>query len=238
MISLVAFLGNFGREYAGTRHNVAWLFEESLPFSSRLSWQNKFKGQFASVDGTQFIEWAENILEEETAENISQTENATQMEANQQTADSDAKPKKNLKAAEKIYFLKPETYMNLSGESIGELAHFFKIKPEEILVVHDELELKPGTISFKWSGGLGGHNGLRSTKATLGTADFWRLRFGIGRPNHPDVACYVLSRFSEDELITLDIAFSKAAKLLAKALTATKPERLLKEWGKVLIDNV
>lgn len=243
MISLVAFLGNYGSEYAGTRHNVAWLFEESLPFSSRLSWQNKFKGKFASVDGAQFIEWAENILAEETAtaENVPQAGNAPQAknfslaEASQQAADTDAKPKKNLKAAEKIYFLKPETYMNLSGESIGELAHFFKIKPEEILVVHDELELKPGTISFKWSGGLGGHNGLRSTKATIGTADFWRLRFGIGRPNHPDVAGYVLSRFSEDERITLDIAFSKAAKLLAKALTSSKPDRLIKEWGKVLI---
>ena len=95
--------------------------------------------------------------------------------------------------------------MNLSGEAIADAAAFFKVKGEEILVVHDELELPVGTASLKWSGGLGGHNGLRSAKASLGTADFWRLRFGIGRPDHPDVAAYVLSDFTSDERITLVI---------------------------------
>lgn len=220
MISLVAFLGNYGREYESTRHNVAWLFEESLPFSNKLNWQSKFKGQYATVDGTQFAEWADEIFTAEKQASLT----PQQLE---EAASAPPAPKKILKTAEKIYFLKPETYMNLSGESIGALAQFFKIKPEEILVVHDELELPPGTYSFKWSGGLGGHNGLRSTKAVLGTPDFWRLRFGIGRPNHPDVANYVLSKFTEDERITLSLVFNKAAILLAHILTHTKPDKLL-----------
>ena len=106
--------------------------------------------------------------------------------------------------------------MNLSGDSIGEIAHFYKIKPEEILVIHDELELPVGTMSLKWSGGLGGHNGLRSTKSNLGTQDFWRLRFGIGRPNHDDISGYVLSDFTKDERIILSQIFVIGEELINK----------------------
>ncbi|MCR4790606.1 MAG: aminoacyl-tRNA hydrolase [Treponemataceae bacterium] len=187
MIKLIAFLGNYGKQYSGNRHNTAWLFAESLSIYPSLNWQSKFKGQYA----------AEN---------------------NQGSY---------------IYYLKPETYMNLSGDSIIELAHFYKIKPEEILVVHDELELPLGAMSLKWSGGLGGHNGLRSTKANLGTADFWRLRFGIGRPEHPDIAGYVLSDFSKAEREVLDKIFIKGQELLDK-LKNTSPDKLLDEYKKVL----
>ena len=131
----------------------------------------------------------------------------------------------------KLFLLKPQTYMNLSGDSIGQLARFYKIKPEEVLVVHDELELPPGTVSLKNGGGLGGHNGLRSTKAVLGTADFWRLRFGIGRPEHKDVAGYVLSDFTSDEKIILSQIFPSAATLLEKVLSGD-PVKLLPEWNK------
>lgn len=162
------------------------------------------------------------------------TEIATWAEAFLQSIETKITPPQATRC-EKIYFLKPETYMNASGDSVSALAAFFKIEPHEILVVHDELELIPGTISLKWSGGLGGHNGLRSMKSSFGTADFWRLRFGIGRPNHPDVAGYVLSRFTEDERITLDISFKKATELFALLLTESKPEKLLKEWAKVKI---
>ncbi|MBO6099930.1 MAG: peptidyl-tRNA hydrolase, partial [Spirochaetaceae bacterium] len=123
------------------------------------------------------------------------------------------------------------TYMNLSGESIGALASFFKIKPEEVLVIHDELELSPGTVSLKWSGGLGGHNGLRSTKAVLGTADFWRIRIGIGRPDHSDIAGYVLSPFSSDERIILDQIFPQLSSLLVQTL-CTNPDTLINDWSK------
>ena len=131
----------------------------------------------------------------------------------------------------KIQLLKPHTFMNLSGESIAEAASFYKIKPECILVVHDELELPAGTFALKWSGGLGGHNGLRSAKACLGTADFWRLRFGIGRPPHDDVALWVLSDFSKDELPAMDAAFQGAAGLF-EALLNEDPKKLLPEWKK------
>lgn len=131
----------------------------------------------------------------------------------------------------KIQLLKPHTFMNLSGESIAEAASFYKIKPERILVVHDELELPAGTFGLKWAGGLGGHNGLRSAKACLGTADFWRLRFGIGRPPHDDVALWVLSDFSKDELSAMNAAFQAAAELF-DALLTQEPEKLLSEWKK------
>ncbi len=174
MISLAVFLGNYGRQYAGNRHNAAWLFADCLsspPFAADLSWQRKFKGQYASLDSTVVAGKAQTILSPAVSPNVSA---------------------KDLPS--RFYFLKPETYMNLSGESIGEIARFYRIPPEEILLIHDELELPPGTVSLKWSGGLGGHNGLRSTKAVLGTADFWRLRIGIGRPSHGDVAGYVRGR--------------------------------------------
>ena len=133
-----------------------------------------------------------------------------------------------------IYFLKPMTYMNLSGESIIEAANFYKITAEEILVVHDELELPFGFVSLKWSGGLGGHNGLRSTKNVLGTADFWRIRFGIGRPSNDriSIADYVLSRFSSDEEERLMDVFAQSALLFVRLLLSPEPQRLLQAWGK------
>ena len=124
--------------------------------------------------------------------------------------------------------------MNLSGESVGELAHFYKIQPHEILVVHDELELPMGTVSLKWSGGLGGHNGLRSMKATFGTADFWRLRFGLTKPVNRDIADYVLSNFTADEQIILAREFSQTNEMFAKFLLSTdeNQKRILQAWTK------
>ena len=124
--------------------------------------------------------------------------------------------------------------MNLSGDSIIEVANFYKIQPSEIMVVHDELELAPGFVSLKWSGGLGGHNGLRSTKAVLGTPDFWRLRFGIGRPDNPNisVADYVLSRFPQDQQEQMQNVFSQTNLLLVKLLLSKDPNNLLQPWSK------
>jgi PTH1 family peptidyl-tRNA hydrolase len=131
----------------------------------------------------------------------------------------------------RIHFLMPETYMNLSGESVCTAALFFRIPPERILLVHDELELPLGTAALKFSGGLGGHNGLRSVKAGFGTADFWRLRIGIGRPNHDDISGWVLSDFSRDEAPVLEQVLEASAAALVKAL-AEGPEALLPEWHK------
>lgn len=157
MIRLCAFLGNYGQEYHSHRHNVAWLFLDSMKIAGDLQWSLKFKGRIATAE----------------------------------------------LGPEKVYFLKPYTYMNLSGESVIEAARFYRCEPEEILVVHDELEMQFGAFGYKFSGGLGGHNGLRSLEQHLGTRDFWRLRFGIGRPDHDDVAGYVLSPFSKEQSVVL-----------------------------------
>jgi len=133
----------------------------------------------------------------------------------------------------RVHFIKPQTFMNLSGESIYQAASFFKIKPDAILVVHDELELPLGVVSLKFSGGLGGHNGLRSMKASLGSADFWRIRIGIGRPV-PDserVIDWVLSDFDAREKAILDKVLDAAAELLLNVL-AGNPEDFLPEWAK------
>lgn len=190
MISLIVFLGNYGSNYAGNRHNVAWIFANNLSFASSLSWQKKFRGQYASYrfsggpDGSR-----------------------------------------------QVHFLKPETYMNLSGESVQDAMCFFKLTPEEVLIIHDEIELPPGTLSLKWSGGLGGHNGLRSIKTSLNTPDFWRLRFGIGRPAHADVASYVLSDFTEDERSVLALMQQPAEGLLETVLSEG-PKTCLPAWAK------
>jgi PTH1 family peptidyl-tRNA hydrolase len=85
-------------------------------------------------------------------------------------------------AGQTIWLLEPQTFMNVSGKSVAALARFYKIQPEEILVVHDELDVVPGQAKLKFGGGHGGHNGLRDIHAQLGTAGYWRLRIGIGHP--------------------------------------------------------
>jgi PTH1 family peptidyl-tRNA hydrolase len=105
---------------------------------------------------------------------------------------------------EQIVFLKPQTYMNLSGESVQACQTFFKVKLEDILVLHDELDLPYGQVVLKKGGGLAGHNGLKSLAKHLSSKDYKRLRLGIGRPKHGDVSHFVLSRFSDDEQIDLE----------------------------------
>ena len=101
---------------------------------------------------------------------------------------------------DKVILLKPQTYMNESGRSVGAAAKFYKIPPKNIIVLHDELDIKAGEIRMKCGGGNAGHNGLKSMQAHLGTADFWRIRMGIGRPeNKNQVSNYVLSDFAKAE---------------------------------------
>lgn len=109
----------------------------------------------------------------------------------------------------RVTFLKPQTFMNLSGESVQPLAAFYKIAPAEILVVHDELDIPFGQVHFKMGGGLAGHNGLKSIAATLGTDNFARMRIGIGRPVHGTVSDWVLSPFGKDEQIHLSLLLEK-----------------------------
>jgi len=149
-----------------------------------------------------------------------------------------------------FHFLKPQTFMNLSGESAQAAASFYKIKLEEIIVIHDEIELPFGTLSLKFSGGLGGHNGLRSMKTVFGSADFWRLRIGIGRPDNrqpgkggnpesslaANIADWVLNDFTPDETQALVPVLNTGAELLTKALAAD-PQSLLPEWAKYRVQS-
>lgn len=94
-----------------------------------------------------------------------------------------------------LWLLEPQTFMNASGKSVAALARFYKIRPEEILVVHDELDFSPGQIKLKRGGSHGGHNGLRDIHAQLGSSDYWRLRIGIGHPGiKAEVVHWVLGR--------------------------------------------
>jgi len=161
-------LGNPGKKYEATRHNIAWQILDFLQVSKDLSWENKFKGQYASC----------------IANGI------------------------------KTHFLKPMTFMNLSGESVAAFINFYKINPEDILVVHDEIDLPFGTIAFKSGGGLAGHNGLKSISEKIGGQEFCRLRVGTGRPTRGSVTNWVLTEFQESEKQDLELVLENSAKAL------------------------
>ena len=113
-----------------------------------------------------------------------------------------------------VLLLLPQTFMNLSGDSVGKAARFYRVDVGDIIAIHDEVELPFGTIRLKQGGGLGGHNGLRSLEKALGSREFWRVRVGVGRPPHPemDLADFVLSPFSEPRA-AVEAAVSGAADL-------------------------
>jgi PTH1 family peptidyl-tRNA hydrolase len=149
---LVVGLGNPGREYAETRHNVGFMVAEELARRTGGSWRGKFSGELAEVR-----------LE-----------------------------------GMRLALLRPQTFMNESGRSVAAAVRFFKVEPEDLLVVHDEVDLDPGRLQVRLGGGLAGHNGLRSVAQQVGSPDFARLRIGVGRPERGDprpVADFVLSEF-------------------------------------------
>lgn len=131
----------------------------------------------------------------------------------------------------KLIILKPETYMNRSGISVGLATQYYDIDPEEILVVHDELELDFGFFGFKKGGGLAGHNGLRSITASMGTRDFYRFRMGISKPPNRNLTSYVTEDFDSKEQEQVDQFFSTAAKTLELGLTGDL-DNILTEYKK------
>jgi PTH1 family peptidyl-tRNA hydrolase len=110
----------------------------------------------------------------------------------------------------KVILAKPQTFMNLSGESLERLAHFYQVPPENILVIYDDLDLPVGKIRLRPEGGSGGHKGMKSIIEHLGSDGFPRLRVGIGRPSHGDPVDYVLGDFTPDEQIAVDDAYERA----------------------------
>ncbi|UOO76185.1 aminoacyl-tRNA hydrolase [Neisseria sp. Dent CA1/247] len=119
-----------------------------------------------------------------------------------------------------IWLLKPNTFMNRSGQAVAALASFYKIKPEEILVVHDELDIPCGRIRFKLGGGNGGHNGLKDIQARLGTPGFYRLRLGIDHPGDRNlVVGYVLNKPGAEDRQAIDDAIAKSIQGLPLVLS-------------------
>jgi peptidyl-tRNA hydrolase, PTH1 family len=112
-----------------------------------------------------------------------------------------------------VWLLEPQTFMNLSGKSVAALARFYKIQPAEILVVHDELDVVPGEAKLKRGGGHAGHNGLRDIHAQLGSADYWRLRIGIGHPGvRAEVVNWVLKKPSPEQRTGIEDAIARSLK--------------------------
>lgn len=113
--------------------------------------------------------------------------------------------------ADGVWLLLPQTFMNRSGQAVAALMRFYRIEPADMLVVHDELDLPPGSLRLKFGGGLGGHNGLKDITAHLGTQDYWRLRVGIGHPGDRDeVVNYVLKPPRREEADEIDGALDRA----------------------------
>lgn len=163
-MKLVIGLGNIGKEYESTRHNVGFMVLDEY---SKNNFDFKFEAKMKS--------------------NMAIT---------------------NIRG-EKVIFIKPTTYMNLSGEALKMVMNFYKINNEDILVIYDDMSLPTGKLRLRAKGSAGGHNGIKSIIAHLGTDSFKRIKIGIDKPKY-DVVDYVLGKFSKDEQSLLNIGIEKA----------------------------
>ncbi|MDA0941959.1 MAG: aminoacyl-tRNA hydrolase [Proteobacteria bacterium] len=135
---------------------------------------------------------------------------------------------KKIPDLDNIHLLNPTTFMNDSGLSVAKILNFYKLKPEEILVIHDELDLLPGDIRLKNGGGHGGHNGLKSIISSIGTNTFWRLRIGIGHPgNKALVKAYVLKRPLKNEEAEIHSAILKGYQNLSYLINGSFEKAML-----------
>lgn len=184
---LVAGLGNPGRQYEMTRHNIGFHTIDYMADELGLKVKKlKFKALFGE----------------------------TQI------------------GGEKVLLVKPQTYMNLSGESIRAACDFYKIDPEEeLIVLYDDISLAPGQLRVRKKGSAGGHNGLKSIIAHLGTQSFLRIKIGVGeKPPGYDLADYVLSHFEKETWPEMEEAFERAAQAAARLLYED-PERVMNEFN-------
>lgn len=121
---------------------------------------------------------------------------------------------------QKVVLMKPQTFMNLSGESIRAAVDFYKVDPEDIIIIYDDISLEPGQLRIRLKGSAGGHNGIKNIIAHLGTQEFPRIKVGVGaKPPRMDLADYVLSRFSQGEQKLMDDAFKEAADAAVMMMT-------------------
>jgi PTH1 family peptidyl-tRNA hydrolase len=132
-----------------------------------------------------------------------------------------------------VWLLEPMTFMNLSGKSVAALARFFKIAPNEILVAHDELDLMPGQVKLKQGGSHAGHNGLKDIHAQLGSADYWRLRLGIGHPGvKAEVIDYVLRKPPREQRDAIDQTIERTLQSLDLLLAGEMERAMMKIHAK------
>jgi len=172
---LIVGLGNPGREYADTRHNVGFQCVDALAATHRLTF-NKVQAKAILADG--------------------------------------------LIGDRQVTLAKPQTYMNLSGESVSALMNFYKLTPDALIVISDDLDIPLGTLRIRITGSAGGQNGLKNIIQHLGTQDFARIRIGIGRPpGRMDAAAYVLQAFGKDERALADDAIQRATAAIGTWLT-------------------
>jgi len=136
---------------------------------------------------------------------------------------------------QRILLLKPQTFMNLSGRSVAEALRFHKLDPADLLIIHDELDIPFGQLKFKENGGHGGHNGLRSLHQLLGNGNYPRLRVGIGRPLHGDMADYVLSGFAKEEMVALPQVIDGIVDGLEMFITEGLPKAMSLYNNKILL---
>ncbi len=139
----------------------------------------------------------------------------------------------NRSGSDPLWLVEPQTYMNLSGKSVAALARFFKIAPEQILVAHDELDLLPGQVKLKQGGSHAGHNGLKDIVAQLGSADFWRLRLGIGHPGvKAEVIDYVLKKPSQEHREAIEQCVALSLQSLDLLLAGEMERAMMKVHSK------
>lgn len=132
---------------------------------------------------------------------------------------------------EKVLLVKPQTFMNLSGESIREVVDYYKIDPEDIIIIYDDISLEPGQLRIRLKGSAGGHNGIKNIIAHLGTQEFPRIKVGVGaKPPKMDLADYVLGHFSPEEQKIMDEAFGEAAEAAVMMMT-TGAERAMNHYN-------
>lgn len=166
-MKLIVGLGNIGKEYEGTRHNIGFMVADELAKRWGITtWKNERSAMCAEY-----------------------------------------------RIPEKVFLIKPTTYMNLSGEAVGAFANFYNIDPEDIAVIQDDLDLPCGKLRIRRKGSAGGHNGIKSIQQHLGTGDFPRFKIGIGHPerNASAVIGHVLHRFGKEEQPLIEAAVKQMA---------------------------
>jgi PTH1 family peptidyl-tRNA hydrolase len=185
--AIVVGLGNPGRQYEGTRHNIGWRALDAA----------------AEAWGGKIVKSKHKALTDTVTVN-----------------------------GKKVLLMKPQTFMNASGEAVGDAAKFYKVAPQNVIVLSDDIALAPGVLRIRKTGSAGGHNGLKSIIAHLGSQDFLRLRIGVGEKPHPeyDLADWVLGKFSPADNKVIDERMADIVAAL-ELMIAGEPDKAISKYN-------